>query len=120
MLSLPGHTLVHTHKLEGMGVMGLAADPWGGALAVSDSATEAIHVLAWPGRSRACCRCSEDRGSARGCHSLSQAQAQAQAGPPFTGATRAGRAHPSSLAAETSAVRVAAVVAHWLGSWDLR
>ena len=48
VLSLPGLSLVHTHSLEGMQVMGLAADPWGGALAVCDAASETLHVLAWP------------------------------------------------------------------------
>ena len=48
VLSLPGHTLVHTHSLEGMEVTGLAADPWGGALAVCDDKSKSCHVLAWP------------------------------------------------------------------------
>jgi hypothetical protein len=48
VLSLPDRRLVHTHTLEGMIVMGLAADPSGTALAVCDSASEAIHVLPWP------------------------------------------------------------------------
>jgi len=28
--------------------MGLAADPWGAALAVCDGASQSTHVLAWP------------------------------------------------------------------------
>ena len=48
VLSLPGLVLVHTHRLEGMKVTGLAADPWGGALAVHDVESKALHVLAWP------------------------------------------------------------------------
>ena len=48
VLSLPGLVLEHTHRLEGMRVIGLAADPWGGALAVCDAASQAVHVLAWP------------------------------------------------------------------------
>lgn len=57
VLSLPDLILVHTHNLERAGheegdspmdVAGLAADPWGGALAVCDAASEAIHVIAWP------------------------------------------------------------------------
>jgi len=48
VLSLPGLALVHTHRLEGMQVCGLAADPWGAALAVCDDASESTHVLAWP------------------------------------------------------------------------
>ena len=36
VLSLPGLSLVHTHRLEGMQVTGLAADLWGAALAVCD------------------------------------------------------------------------------------
>ena len=48
VLSLPGLALVHTHNLEGMKVDGLAADPWGGAIAVCDAVSDAIHVLAWP------------------------------------------------------------------------
>jgi hypothetical protein len=48
VLSLPDRRLVHTHELKGMGVMGLAADPSGTALAVCDAASKAIHVLPWP------------------------------------------------------------------------
>ena len=48
VLSLPGLALVHTHSLEGMEVGGLAADPWGGALAVCDDKSKSCHVLAWP------------------------------------------------------------------------
>lgn len=48
VLSLPGLALVHTHILSGLDVLGLAADPWGGALAVCDEVSRAIHVLAWP------------------------------------------------------------------------
>lgn len=47
-LNLPDLTLVHTHKLKGMQVAGLAADPWGEALAVCDDDADSIHVLAWP------------------------------------------------------------------------
>ena len=48
VLSLPGLALVHTHMLEGVEVWGLAADPWGTALAVCDWASKSTHVLAWP------------------------------------------------------------------------
>jgi hypothetical protein len=48
VLSLPDRRLVQTYKLEGMKVMGLAADPSGTALAVCDAASKAIHVLPWP------------------------------------------------------------------------
>jgi hypothetical protein len=48
ILSLPDRCLVHTHKLEGMEVVGLAADPSGTALAVCDRASQAIQVLPWP------------------------------------------------------------------------
>jgi hypothetical protein len=48
VLSLPDRRLVHTHTLEGMQVMCLAADPSGTALAVCDAASKAIHVLPWP------------------------------------------------------------------------
>ena len=48
VISLPGLALVHTHCLEGMEVTGLAADPWGGALAVCDRLSQSLHVLAWP------------------------------------------------------------------------
>jgi hypothetical protein len=48
VLSLSDRSLIHTHTLEGMQVKGLAADPSGTALAVSDGASEAIHVLPWP------------------------------------------------------------------------
>lgn len=50
VLSLPGRLIVHTHVLdfEGIrdGVTGLAADPWGEALAVC--CTSSIHILVWP------------------------------------------------------------------------
>lgn len=48
VLSLPSLVLVHTHRLEGMTVDALAADPWGNSLAVVDSSANAIHVLTWP------------------------------------------------------------------------
>jgi hypothetical protein len=48
VLSLPDRRLVHTHTLEGMQVMGVAADPSGTALAVCDAASKAIRVLPWP------------------------------------------------------------------------
>ena len=48
VLTLPDRRLVHTHKLEGMRVVGLAADPSGTALAVCDGESKAIHVLPWP------------------------------------------------------------------------
>jgi len=52
VLSLPGLALVHMHKLEGMGAWGLAADPWGTAIAVSDYGL--VPRTSWPGRCRAC------------------------------------------------------------------
>ena len=48
VLSLPGLALVHRQTLQGVRVVGLAADPWGEALAVCDFASVSIHVLAWP------------------------------------------------------------------------
>jgi hypothetical protein len=48
VLSLPGRRLVHTHTLEEMEIRGLASDPSGTALAVCDSASQAVHVLSWP------------------------------------------------------------------------
>jgi hypothetical protein len=48
VFSLPDHRLIHTHELEEMKVVGLAADPSGNALAVCDGASKAIHVLPWP------------------------------------------------------------------------
>ena len=48
VLSLPGLALVHTHRLEGMSVTGLAADPWGGALIIRNYNSKSVHVLAWP------------------------------------------------------------------------
>ena len=48
VLTLPGLALVHTHALEGMRVSGLAADPWGQAIAVCDIYSKMLHVLAWP------------------------------------------------------------------------
>lgn len=46
--ALPGLSFVHTHKLTGMVVTALAADPSGTALAVCDNESKSIHVLAWP------------------------------------------------------------------------
>ena len=48
ILSLPSRALVHTHDLEGMSIVGMAADPWGKALAVLDAGTRSLNVLAWP------------------------------------------------------------------------
>jgi hypothetical protein len=48
ILSLPDRRLFHTHTLEGMKVVGLAADPSGTAMAVCDAESNAIHVLPWP------------------------------------------------------------------------
>jgi hypothetical protein len=48
VLSLPDRRLVHAHTLEGIEVVGLAADPSGTALAVCDYTSKAIHVLPWP------------------------------------------------------------------------
>lgn len=56
VLALPALTVVHTHRLEGVEVDGLAADPWGGALVVCTSASVPggrrgggrVIVLAWP------------------------------------------------------------------------
>ena len=48
VISLPGFALIHTHVLDGIDVSGLAADPWGSALAVSANASKAVHILSWP------------------------------------------------------------------------
>lgn len=48
VLVLPGLTLTHVHVLDGMRVLGLASDPWGGTLAVCDGPSKAVHILAWP------------------------------------------------------------------------
>lgn len=48
IISLPGGALIHKHVLRGMHPIGLAADPSGAALAVSDGTSDAIHVLRWP------------------------------------------------------------------------
>jgi len=48
VLSLSDLSLVHTLRLEGIDAAGLAADPWGGALAVHDNSSQYLHVLAWP------------------------------------------------------------------------
>jgi hypothetical protein len=48
VLSLPDCSLVHTHTLERVEVVGLAAEPSGTALAVCDAASKALHVLPWP------------------------------------------------------------------------
>ena len=48
VLSLPGLALIQTHRLEGVDLAGLAADPWGGALAVCRLGSLNIDVLLWP------------------------------------------------------------------------
>jgi hypothetical protein len=48
VISLPDRRLIHTHTLEGMQVLGLAADPSGTAIAVCDVVAKAVHVLPWP------------------------------------------------------------------------
>ena len=48
ILSLPDLNLVHTADLPGKQVVGLAGDPSGTALAVSDTASQSVHVLRWP------------------------------------------------------------------------
>ena len=48
VFSLPDRRLVHVHRLEGICVAGLAADPSGTALAVCGYTSKAIHVLPWP------------------------------------------------------------------------
>lgn len=48
VLALPSFTLVHTHKLAGVQVTGLAADPRGAALVVVDKAILGCHTLPWP------------------------------------------------------------------------
>lgn len=53
VLSLPGLARIHTHMLDGvdvsgLDVSGLAADPWGMALAVSDDVSKTVHILSWP------------------------------------------------------------------------
>ena len=48
VLALPDFALVHTHTLGKMRVRALAADPWGGALAVIDDHLQAIRILVWP------------------------------------------------------------------------
>jgi hypothetical protein len=48
VLSLPSEELVHTHRLSGISVVGLGADPYGTALIVCDSKTNRVHSLPWP------------------------------------------------------------------------
>jgi hypothetical protein len=48
IIALPYRRLVHTHTLEGMEVVGLAADPSGTALAVWSTRTQSVHTLPWP------------------------------------------------------------------------
>jgi hypothetical protein len=48
VLSLPSCRLVHTHHLQGVQVLNLAADRSGTSLAVGDRAEKAVHVLSWP------------------------------------------------------------------------
>lgn len=48
VLKLPSRSLVHTHHVAGMSIVGLAADPGGGAIAVCDEASRALHILPWP------------------------------------------------------------------------
>ena len=48
VLSLPGLALVHSHVIEGMQLIGMAADPFGKALVVHDFISKAFNILAWP------------------------------------------------------------------------
>jgi hypothetical protein len=49
VLSIPEHTLVHTHDLEGVQVSGMAGDPSGTALAVHDLASGGdVRIVSWP------------------------------------------------------------------------
>lgn len=51
VLALPGLALVHTHNLGVLfRMLGLAADPWGEAIAVIDYQrfTPEVYVLSWP------------------------------------------------------------------------
>jgi hypothetical protein len=48
VIALPDHRLVHTHRCDGMRIMGLAADPSGNAVAIYDAASDTVHVLSWP------------------------------------------------------------------------
>jgi hypothetical protein len=50
VISLPDCTLVHVHEMEGIEILGLAADPSGTVLAVSATGTPetTTRVLAWP------------------------------------------------------------------------
>jgi hypothetical protein len=48
VVALPKYTHVHTHKLQGMSVSGIAADPCGTALAVCDRNGFKTRVLSWP------------------------------------------------------------------------
>ena len=48
VMSLPGRILVHTHNLRGLDVTRLVADPWGEALIVCDSVSDALCALTWP------------------------------------------------------------------------
>jgi hypothetical protein len=48
VLSLPDHRLIHEHVLEGVRIIGLAADAAGRSLAVADYASQAVRVIEWP------------------------------------------------------------------------
>lgn len=48
VLALPERRLVHKQTLEGMTIMGLAADPCGAALVICDGSSKSVHVLPWP------------------------------------------------------------------------
>lgn len=48
VFTLPSLDLIHRHTFAGIKVVGLAADPAGGALVVCDSVSRDAHVLAWP------------------------------------------------------------------------
>jgi hypothetical protein len=48
IFELPSERLACTHTLEGMQVVGLAADPCGTALVVCDAFSKAVHALPWP------------------------------------------------------------------------
>ena len=48
IFALPSLALVHKHRMKGVVVGAMTADPWGEALAVCDLSSGTVCVVAWP------------------------------------------------------------------------
>lgn len=48
LFALPSLALIHKHRLKGVEVGAMTADPWGEALSVCDLSAGIVRVVAWP------------------------------------------------------------------------